>query len=62
MLSYNSPLRVGQMLEPRNKTLPKCSVVDFMPKPEGVIWLVDSGGHEKRMTLSEIYAAFKFDV
>lgn len=64
MLSYNSPLRVGQILEPRSGvTMPKCRITDFMPKPEGIIWLVApvSGGSETRMTLSEIYAAFKFD-
>lgn len=64
MLSYNTPLRIGQILEPREKTLtPKCRITDFMPKPEGIIWLVApyNGGPEQRMTLSEIYATFKFD-
>ena len=65
MLSYNPPLRVGQTLEPRDKTLtPKCRITEFLPKPEGILWIVaplTGGGQEQRMTLSEIYAAFKFD-
>ena len=64
MLSYNSPLRVGQILEPRpDSPMAKSRITDFMPKPEGIIWLVVpvAGGPEQRMTLSEIYAAFKFD-
>lgn len=64
MLSYNSPLRIGQILEPRHgAAVPKCRITDFMPKPEGIIWLVTEvgGGPEIKMTLSEIYTAFKFD-
>lgn len=65
MLSYNSPLRIGQILEPRpGSPMVKSRITDFMPKPEGIIWLVlptNGVGHEQRMSLSEIYAAFKFD-
>lgn len=65
MLYYNSPLRIGQVLEPREKTTTlKSRIVDFMLRPEGMIWFllpVNGAGHERRMTLSEIYAAFKFD-
>jgi len=64
MLSYNTPLRIGQILEPRPKSqFPKSVLTEFMPKPDGIVWMVRpvSGGQENRMTLSEIYAEFKFD-
>ena len=61
---FNPPLRVGQLLNPRNPNeLEKCRIVEGYPQEGGMVWLIEpvSGGSLMRMTLSEIYAKFQFD-
>lgn len=61
---FNPPLRVGQILVPRNgEPLQPCRIVEGYPRDGGMVWLLEpvAGGPLSRMTLSEIYAKFQFD-
>lgn len=65
----NPPLYVGQLLTSRSlpdAAKPNYKIVDFMTSGKGVEFFVESlndhmGGERRRLTLSEIYAEFKFE-
>lgn len=66
MLTYNAPLVIGQVLQPRRSSkLPKCKLVDFyingkakmMWKPENLA----DGERLPDMTIEDIYREFWFD-
>ena len=64
-IGYNPPLSIGQVLKPRKtSTLPECKVKDFTIRGEGIEWLLNSAGYEGelRLSLSQIYKEFQFDV
>jgi hypothetical protein len=62
----NPPLHTGQLLTSRSLpdgAKPNWAIVDFMPSHRGIEWFIEpvNGGERRRLTLSEVYAEFKFE-
>ena len=62
MPDTNPPLHVGQALTVRGQTQPSYSIVGFRVWGTGLLWeLRHSDGSLESLTLSQIFAAFKFE-
>lgn len=59
----NQPLQIGQILTPRNAgKWPNCKLIRWAHNSDEMIWTLESAedGEQFQMTLSQIYARFKF--